>query len=337
MLSEVELLEALSTTYRFSIPPFFAKFLDCTLHLRQKPDYQNILDERDFLAFLIGGMASKTLFQSSDSGRYFHTPPELFPFGGCGSDGIHYGFVVHAPELALSDYAVGEFDPMDDTGVTLIGNTTQEALECLLSEALEICDDLGKRSLLTELAQVLDLHPTPEKIRQNYTTPIQPHIPSGWYFEPSGDGVGVLAPSSFWSPNTLTIETWDFETIDEHSREVEDVDRALEEVQRAFYEEYPATALFILRELYWRSPGLELLELIAPWWQRAYEELNRSCLAEVVQEHLTEQQTLQAEWKQQEIEYYTSTVLWGGTIEGNEFAEFKISDKASEEMGDRDR
>src|SRR5438552_8359765 len=31
--------------------------------------------------------------------RYPNTPPELFPFAHLGVDGVHYGHVIHAPEL----------------------------------------------------------------------------------------------------------------------------------------------------------------------------------------------------------------------------------------------
>lgn len=332
MMSEAELLDLLSSTYGFSIPPVFAQFI-CCVQL-QKRQYQNTLSEEDLIAFLSTGFTSKILVKDSDSGRYFHTPPELFPFGRSGSDGIHYGFVVHAPELHLSDYLIGEFAPIDQIGVTLIENTTREALECLLSEALEIYED--KRSLITELAQTLNLNLAPQKVRENYTTPIRPHVPSGWYFEPSGDGVGVLAPSSLWSPNTPTLKTWHFETI-KSGVEIQEVDRAIEEVQQSLYEKYPATALFILRELYWRSPDLDLLEIIAPWWERTYEELDRSCLAEVVQQHLIEQRATQAKWKQQEVQYYTSVELMGYTVDDDEFKEFEISDETSDEMKDDDR
>jgi hypothetical protein len=329
MMSKAELLEALSTTYGFPIPLIFAQFIHCNLELRQKPEYRHIFsDDHDFIAFSIWGYASKLLFTTCDSGRYFHTPPELFPFGSPRIDGIHYGYVVHAPELALRDYPIGEFAPMDETGVTLIGNTAEEALECLLSEALEIYEpEAVKRSFIIELAQTLNLHPTSEKIRQNYTTPIKPYTPSGWYFEPSSDGVGVLAPSQFWSPNTPTLETWSFDTPNQHGRPAQFVDRAITEVERSFYDEYPATALFILRELYWRDPDLKLLETIAPLWQRAYDELDRSHLAEIVQQHLIEQQTRQNEWRMQEIENSTSVQLVGYAVDGDEFAEFEISDE----------
>lgn len=328
-MSEAEFLEALSTTYGFPIPLIFAQFFHCNLQFRQKPEYQNIFwDDHDFIAFSISGYASKQLFKTTDSGRYFHTPPELFPFGCSGIDGIHYGYLVHAPELVLSNYPIGEFAPMDGTGVTLIGNTAEKGLECLLSEALEIYEaEAAKQAFIIELAQTLNLQPTSEKIRQNYTTPIRPDIPSGWHFEPSNDGIGVLAPSQFWSPNTPTLATWSFDTPNQYGRPVQCVDRAMTEVERSFHDEYPATALFILRELYWRDPDLKLMETIAPLWQRAYEELDRSHLAEVVQQHLIEQQTWQNEWRMQEIENSTSVQLVGYAVDGDEFAEVEISDE----------
>src|SRR3712207_6249361 len=54
--------------------------------------------------------------------RYQQTPPELFTLAHMGVDGVHYGYVIHAPELPASDYPIGEMCPMDDEGVFLVGN-----------------------------------------------------------------------------------------------------------------------------------------------------------------------------------------------------------------------
>ena len=71
---------------------------------------------------------------AGEEARYQQTPPELFPFARLGVDGVHYGYVIHAPELSPEGYPVGEMCPMDfDEGVFLVGNTTLEALENLAS------------------------------------------------------------------------------------------------------------------------------------------------------------------------------------------------------------
>jgi len=42
--------------------------------------------------------------------RYGQTPPQLFPVAMTGVDGGHYGYVIHAPVLALSDYPIAQFE-----------------------------------------------------------------------------------------------------------------------------------------------------------------------------------------------------------------------------------
>src|SRR5579862_8573328 len=64
---------------------------------------------------------------------YPQTPPELLPIATTGCDGDHYGYFVHAPELGLADYPIGNLCPMDSDGFTLQGKSTPEALERLVS------------------------------------------------------------------------------------------------------------------------------------------------------------------------------------------------------------
>ncbi len=64
--------------------------------------------------------------------RYQQTPIELFPFGSIGSDGIHYGFIIHTVDK--DDYPAGEICPMDDDGVVLISNTTADLFQNLLCD-----------------------------------------------------------------------------------------------------------------------------------------------------------------------------------------------------------
>ncbi|NJR70092.1 MAG: hypothetical protein HC771_16685 [Synechococcales cyanobacterium CRU_2_2] len=53
---------------------------------------------------------------TQDTGRYRSTPFELFPVLYSGCDGIHWGPVVHAPELQLSDYPWAEHNPAEYEG-----------------------------------------------------------------------------------------------------------------------------------------------------------------------------------------------------------------------------
>jgi hypothetical protein len=54
--------------------------------------------------------------------------------------------MIHAPELAVSDYPIARFEPMDGVGAYLLGASTFEAVETLLSTALLDAQRYGWRS-----------------------------------------------------------------------------------------------------------------------------------------------------------------------------------------------
>src|SRR4029078_5136539 len=62
---------------------------------------------------------------------YDDEPIELLPFCWNGGDGLHYGWVVWAPDLDLDDHPCVSFAPGED-GVCWLGGNTKEALENLL-------------------------------------------------------------------------------------------------------------------------------------------------------------------------------------------------------------
>jgi hypothetical protein len=309
MLSDAEIVESLSARYGFRIPLMFAQFIRFNLEAWENANYQeyySCVDRRyDVLLFYLRGLAGQMLAPELvfNSGRYFHTPLELFPFGGNGCDGIHYGYVIHAPELQLNDYPIGEFSPMDGTGVSLIGSTTRAAFECFISETLayyDECLDLSdvnevlKKELIVDLARTLMITPTPTTIRQNYETPIIPDVPDGWHYEPSGDGVGVLAPKAAFAPDTLTLQTWSFDPrrSDDLYYVPQDTAGALNAAKLALNQNYPATALFILREAYWRDPDGDVFAAAVELWQHTYFELGRPLLAQAVLQELPERLAL---------------------------------------------
>lgn len=301
MVSEVEVQKALSRLYGFRVPLPFAKFVKTMLWIAeaaypQQQDFCNL----NCVNIYFGGYilpyidSSKSYSNSLRTGRYDQTPLELFPFGGSGIDGIHYGYVVHAPELELSDYPIGEFSPMDGIGVTLIGSDTRSAFEQLLAEALELNLELScdpgfsvrslppdiERQLILDVAETLDISlealesKEPRDLGFESLQRITPDIPPGWCYENSRDGVGVLAPSRFFDPTFLL----------HHSNLV--AENALEDIRFLLDQDYPASALFVIREMYWDDPRARVFSMLAPLWVEAYSALGRSLLASVVEQEL---------------------------------------------------
>ncbi|MDQ5823613.1 MAG: hypothetical protein M3441_05285 [Chloroflexota bacterium] len=229
--------------------------------------------------------------------RYPSTPPELFPFVDMGVDGVHLGYVIHAPELNLRDYPVGEHSPMDPGGVYLVGNNTNEALENLMSEQLEyIAHDLDEAEegpelegrgveLIQRIAHLLDLAPDGSKADRRYGPEgnglsVVPFVPIGWQYVPSSDGIGVLAPVEAFAP--MPLELYD------RSQLAEDYIQAADQ---AFAEGFPATALYYLRQGRWRhwtddaANDAFSVRLIG-----TYSVLGRFSLAEVVERERVKQQ-----------------------------------------------
>jgi len=63
-----------------------------------------------------------------------------------GVDGGHYGYVIHAPEFALSDYPIAQFEPMDSHGAYLLGASTFEAVETRISFIMRSAQENDSRS-----------------------------------------------------------------------------------------------------------------------------------------------------------------------------------------------
>jgi hypothetical protein len=145
--------------------------------------------------------------------RYQQTPPELFPIATTGVDGGHFGYLIHAPELALSDYPIACFAPMDSNGAYLLGASTFEAVETEISANMRSAqeeDDWQSSPASFEwwpgvsarLAR-LGIVPDPSKAARNYDDghgkPAMPTVPEGWRYVPSSDGAGVLAPAAHFT------------------------------------------------------------------------------------------------------------------------------------------
>lgn len=197
--------------------------------------------------------------------RYQQTPIELFPFGNTGSDGTHYGFVIHT--LDEEDYPSGEICPMDSQGVIMIGNTSHELFQNLL------IDQISTENY-SEILVELELEPVINKNRYDkdgngVRIKVNPKI--GWRFIETTDGVGVFAEEKYFDTShklfindtnrTKTVER--FETL------------AKEMGDKGFY----ASQLFYLKELYWNEwTNYELAKKYLRQMLLPYEKLQRQHL-----------------------------------------------------------
>ncbi len=204
---------------------------------------------------------------------------ELFEFASPGVDGIQYGFVVHAPELARADYPIAEWDPRGGhESIHGLGSSSTEGLERLLSRTLahweggaELVE--GARERLWAFARAIDIEPAAAKAKaviSEQGEPPRPFVPAGWRHELTIDGIGVLAPEGAFGR--------------EHEEAVEgSTEDVVVIAERAFEAGHPASALIVLRDalaLDWSTPGA--IELLSPAMQRAYSALGRPLLAKLL-------------------------------------------------------
>jgi len=104
--------------------------------------------------------------------------------------------------------------------------------------------------------------------------PEMPTVPEGWHYLPSSDGAGVLAPAAQFHPTFP-------HSLDDRPNQILVLDAALEHAA----EHFPATALWLLRECYWRTWPLKAEDNIGLCraMSDAYAALGRPSLAAVVE------------------------------------------------------
>jgi hypothetical protein len=180
--------ESVSQAFGFPVPLPFANFL---IKLYEFCDRDNqkcaALFER-LTGQMLDGVRT----------RYQQTPPELFPIASMGVDGVHFGYVIHAPELPIEDYPVGEICPMDHDGVILLGNTTQEALDNFAGYVVKGERDEKQLQEILDLYEPFGIRPNKEVDKTRYAENehgllLKPKILDGWLYVPTSDGIGVLA------------------------------------------------------------------------------------------------------------------------------------------------
>src|SRR5688572_2343396 len=143
--SEETIVKRLSKVYGFSFPKAFAPFVQIALEAGNQSDY---FDLDKFISYYTGRVgfvaaiaavlpkAEQRYIKPSLPFRYPQSPPEYFVFGKLGMDGVSYGYLVHAPELALADYPIVEEQPATSDGLVPFGNNTAQGLEGIYSQEL---------------------------------------------------------------------------------------------------------------------------------------------------------------------------------------------------------
>jgi hypothetical protein len=154
-----------------------------------------------------------------DDPSYPSTPPEMVAFGSTGCDGDHYGLLVHAPELELEDYPLGNFCPMDSEGFCARGPGVAKAIGSLLY----MCAQGGPNEGVLDIFQAhmgAKIGPTTDDPLSNWPESGwhggRPwRVPDGWRFVPTRDGIGVLAPAvMFGGEDPEPALPWQSSTVD---------------------------------------------------------------------------------------------------------------------------
>jgi hypothetical protein len=262
----------LNSTFGFPVPMPFVAFL-------------NALCQDCSTGEAVCGRVNVTLgwdLAGEDLLRYPGTPPELFPIAGTRADGEHYGYVIYAPELALSDYAIACYEPMHGDGVYLLGTSTFEAVETLLSADPPVSHPWWPE-VSARLAE-LTIVPDPAKAYRNFDGDVSgklvlPTVPEGWRHVPSSDGVGMLAPATKFNPAC-------FHSMEDDPPNVVSI---LEASTRHAADGFPATALWFLRECYWHTASVYAFDdtvALCRAMSDLYRSLGRPSLASVVERRI---------------------------------------------------
>lgn len=190
-----------------------------------------------FLAYL----KVSSLVHIEDGRGYENTPVEIVPFINTGGDGMHYGYLILAPELDLPDFPVVGYTP-GGCYVDFCGNTTTEGIEQIIS-SMYADDNFAEIDLA--FLNSIDIYPDASKSDNRYyglnyspdnliTPPLI--IPDNHAFHITHDGVGVLARVGLFNNNHPVLD--DNASIGEFIKE------AQANIDKGFL----ASALYYLKE-----------------------------------------------------------------------------------------
>jgi hypothetical protein len=303
--SITELQTELTKHFGFRIPEAFAHFIKHALDENTKEDFFDYWSFFNYYHFFDFNMPVKIEYdwdkaawtytpnETYESYYDYGLPPELQMFGSI--DSLRFAYIVHDPSLQYLDWPVGKVAEMD-LGVIKYGDNTREGLESLISFAKHKYKKFGQEneSYAIEanekfklMEKVFGLDPSrvvPEEQSQTYDAgerilrPV-PVVPEGWHFEPSPDGIGVLAPAAMFAPDKP-----------EELGDLEDT----KEVKKLIRKGYYATALLVLRAHLWKNwhgndPFNEKCALLL---QDVYMKMDRPAFAKRVQLQIDYARTL---------------------------------------------
>ncbi len=250
---DLDVAACLTEAYGVQPPQLLTRLATAAFEHATREGFVNDTDylSYDGLGFDLSGLAQRPVWPDCEPHSYPCTPPELFVFGSPGVDGIHYGFLVHVPEL--KPYPLAVLNPMNaEAGVLSLGADEADAAALLGS---------GRSG---------------GPVYDPGWPAVVPHVPAGWRYVPSGDGVGVLAPEhAFGEPPSVDVGFY---------AELAPVERS---ATRALMQGHPATSLWVLREFFANNhhgdavSARAALRLMA----QAYRALERPLLAEVALRH----------------------------------------------------
>jgi hypothetical protein len=139
---------------------------------------------------------------------YVGLVPDLFIVASPGTDGIQYGFVLHAPELDVEPLPIFEFDP-DYATVSFFAHDLGELLLRGAAGAASYraeCGDSYDMETYGSVATVLGLPPLPPRSWSDKPMSYRPPVPPGWRYVPTEDTIGVLAPEAAFGGRDVDID-----------------------------------------------------------------------------------------------------------------------------------
>jgi hypothetical protein len=290
-----ELQTELSRHFGFKIPLAFAQFIQHGIVESSKEGFFDYWTFFNYFHFFDFNMPV-TLEYDSGAGKWnympnakyedyysYGLPPELCMFGSM--DSLRYGYIVHDPNLEMEDYSIGKVAEMEH-GVICYGNNTVSGLETLLAVTKYRYKHFGRENETYAieakergkvLAKLFGFDPEKEIVvppdEKTYDAGERkiravPSVPSGWHYETSLDGIGVLAPRAQFAEHRIA--------------ELEDT----EEVEQLIEQGYYGSALLALRNTLWgkwHGNDDPFYEECALLMKKVYTKMNRLKYANRVQ------------------------------------------------------
>lgn len=218
---------------------------------------------------------SSYLVHINEGRDYENTPIEIAPFINTGGDGMHYGYLILAPELELKDFPVVSYTPGGGY-LGFCGTTTIEGIEQIISYGHSENDF---EEIDISFLNSIGIYPSSLKSDNGYylinydpsNLKIPPlKIPDNYSFMMTHDGVGVLAHSDLFKKNH---KQWNYESS---SKEF------IEEAKSNMNDDCWASALFHLKEAWFFSFYNETNEikiLMRDMQMKVYKALGREIYA----------------------------------------------------------